>query len=181
MKLCPHCAESIQDEAKVCRYCQRVVVAQLEPLPKDAPVKKSNAGKWALLFLLGMVVLSWAVRGAKPANQVKRFVDAQRQDVEQLELLASRGELGERFHKVYGQVKNLTGQPIDNVKVVVTWLTESGEFIVSDDALIDFRPLMPGQTSPFSTITSANPLMKRYRLEFATIRGATIGFRDSRK
>lgn len=184
MKKCPHCAEEIQDEAKVCRFCQRDVVAQLDPLPKDAPVKKSNAGKWVLLFLLGMVALSWMFRDAPELVRTTAEVRSGTTPTpapERLELLSSRGYASSSaYHSVEGQVKNLTGDPIDRIRVKVTWHTKSGEFITADEAMIDYQPLMPGQVSTFKTITTTNPLMETYRIEFAA-GGRAINYRDSRK
>lgn len=137
----------------------------------------SAGSRWIGGFILACVLMVPGFLFAN-AGEIMQVAESS-SGAPRLELLASNGELGEHYSKVNGQVKNLTAEPFDNIKVVVTWLAADGTFIVSDSALIDYRPLMPGQTSPFSTITSTNPLMKKYRLEFTTFRGAVIGHRDS--
>lgn len=188
MKKCIYCAEEIQDEAKVCRFCQRDVVATLAPLPKDAPVKKSNAGKWVLLFLLGAVLVSWMlqdvpaeVRRTSAATSPPSSPSAPVGD--ELELLSSRGyeSDGGGYYKIEGQVKNISDKPMDSIVAVGTWFSADGTFIKSDDALIEYRPLLPGQTSPFMTMSSANPAMKKYQVEFKQFSGGLIETKDSRK
>jgi hypothetical protein len=67
---------------------------------------------------------------------------------------------------------------LKNVAVVATWYDKDGNFIKTDDALIDYNPILPGQTSPFKTITSGNPAMSRYTVEFKHLLGGTISHDD---
>lgn len=48
-----------------------------------------------------------------------------------------------------GRVKNLTAAPIDGIKAIVTVKDASGRALRTDDALIEYKPLNPGQSSPF--------------------------------
>jgi hypothetical protein len=67
-----------------------------------------------------------------------------------------------------------------NVAVVVTWYDKDGGFITSDDALIDFNPILPGQTSPFKTLSRTNPAMDKYSIAFKYLMGGSIATDDQR-
>jgi hypothetical protein len=101
----------------------------------------------------------------------------------QLALIAANGYESEYggYHYVEGQVKNVSDKPLKNVTAVGIWLDKDGNFIKSDDALIDYNPILPGQTSPFKTISSGNPAMSKYRVEFKFLFGGKIAVDDQRK
>lgn len=101
----------------------------------------------------------------------------------QLALLAARGYESEYggYHYVEGQVKNVTDAPLKNVTAVAIWSDKDGNFIKSDDALVEYNPLLPGQTSPFKTISTGNPAMAKYRVEFKTLLGGSLEVDDQRK
>ncbi len=227
MKTCPHCAESIQDEAKVCRYCQRALVPVASVGGKTTA--RGSKPAWLLLAPMGLYiavwgggsfapawvgfVLAWVAFGmALPRGVVLRWGGgllltiflvmvlsvvyligitpassrpgsglAAINDAPRLELLSSRGYASSSaYMKVEGEVKNITNEPIDRIRAVVTWRTKAGELITTDEAMIEYRPLMPGQTSPFSTLSTKNPLMDTYGVAFA-IGSRPIAMKDSRK
>lgn len=73
-----------------------------------------------------------------------------------------------------GRVTNISDAALRNVTAVVTWYTEDGQFVTSDDALIEYNPILAGQTSPFEVMSGTNPAMKRFRVEFKELFGGTI-------
>jgi hypothetical protein len=100
-----------------------------------------------------------------------------------LALLSANGyeaEVG-GYHYIEGQVKNVSDEPLQNVMVVGTWYDKDGNFIKFDDALIDYNPILPGQTSPFKTISTGNPAMARYSVGFKTLFGGSLAMDDQRK
>ena len=75
-----------------------------------------------------------------------------------------------------GIVRNNTNRRLENVQAVALHYTKDGTFISSDDALIDYNPVMPGQESPFQTIGTWNPQMATCKLSFKELFGGTIPF-----
>ncbi len=69
---------------------------------------------------------------------------------------------------------NVTDRKIENCQAVVQFHTESGDFITSDTALIEFNPLLPGQTSPWKVMTRHNPAMNQARVSFKVLFGGSV-------
>lgn len=93
---------------------------------------------------------------------------------EQLELLSFSCSEEYGYSKVSGQVKNISDKPMKDVMVVGSWFTTDGTFVKSGDALIEYNPILPGQTSPFETLTTGNPAIAKCKVEFKEFFGGTI-------
>jgi len=84
------------------------------------------------------------------------------------------------FTECEGFVENISGKTMENVEVVITWADDNGVAQSSDEALIDYNPILAGQQSPWSTIGTYNPALTRFRVQFKELIGGTIPYRDDR-
>ncbi|MDA8021192.1 MAG: FxLYD domain-containing protein [Thermoanaerobaculia bacterium] len=75
---------------------------------------------------------------------------------------------------VNGRIKNLTGRRLPAVEAVVEFFTQSGEFVKSATAPVEYSPVMPGQTSPFRIITRDNPEIRTAKVSFKNFGGAKL-------
>jgi hypothetical protein len=75
---------------------------------------------------------------------------------------------------VVGEVKNISDIKLDNVMASVSFRTEDDTLVKTDDALIDYDVLMPGQTSSFTVMTTENPAIKKLGLTFKYLFGSQI-------
>ena len=84
------------------------------------------------------------------------------------------------FIRCEGFVKNLTSNVLENVEVLINWYDANDIPRSSDEALIDFNPILPGQTSPWSSIGTYNPALTTFRVQFKELLGGSILTRDDR-
>ncbi|RJQ26331.1 MAG: hypothetical protein C4589_09855 [Peptococcaceae bacterium] len=108
--------------------------------------------------------------------EIRAKIEANLKTSANLHLLSWRWNqsAGGMFVEAVGQVKNISGSKLDNVMAVVSFYDKNGDFITSADALIDYNPIMPGQTSPFKVIETYNPAMQKASVEFKYLMGGTI-------
>jgi hypothetical protein len=85
------------------------------------------------------------------------------------------------YSECEGFVKNISNQTLEDIQVVIEWVDDAGTPRSSDEALIDYNPLLPGQESPWSTFGDYNPALTRFRVRFTEFFGGTILTRDDRQ
>lgn len=78
-----------------------------------------------------------------------------------------------------GAVKNVSAKSLDGVEAVATFYDKDGGFITSDSAMVDYQPILPGQTTPFKVMGTWNPAMKSANVEFKHILGGTIACKEA--
>jgi hypothetical protein len=78
------------------------------------------------------------------------------------------------YMTLQGEILNRTNAPIKNLLAVARYYTGSKTFVKSDTALIQYNPIMPGQTSPFKVISTDNPMMVECKISFTHLFGGTV-------
>lgn len=127
------------------------------------------------------------VRPMTPAEiQASEAEDLARQqrhraETSELALLSATGYTEHGYHHVAGQVRNASTARLENVTAVATWFTEAGAFVKTDQTLIGLNPILPGQTSSFDVMTTANPASHHYTVEFKVLFGRALLVDDQRK
>ena len=191
---CPFCKASITKNTKFCPSCLVDVSSVTGVGTVSAPVRRTSWVTWLVLIFFGLMFVSWLVKetsspqtsvaqrtSPNAAASVAPVVPAKPKA--DLVLLSSNGSptAGGSFYVIEGQVKNVSGKSLENVEAVGTWYDKNRDFIKTDSALVDYNPILPGQISPFKTMTTGNPAMSRYSVEFKRLFGGTLVTEDQRK
>lgn len=80
------------------------------------------------------------------------------------------------YTTIEGRVKNTSAEPIANLEARGDFVTSDKTFVKSDSALVDYRPLMPNQTTPFKVMTSENPLISSCEIAFKEFGGGIVRY-----
>jgi hypothetical protein len=160
-----------------------IAVMLMPPINKELAekhgIKLSGGLKFviviAILFLAGMV-------GQQEGAVVRSGGSSQTTNTDavgttpQLELDGNTGERGYGYITISGQVKNISGSPMKDVEAVATFVDKAGNFVTSDDALIDYNPILAGQTSPFKVMQTENPAITSWKVSFKSLFGSEIPY-----
>ncbi|MCK4427347.1 MAG: FxLYD domain-containing protein [candidate division Zixibacteria bacterium] len=98
-----------------------------------------------------------------------------------LELQTWHWEKEGDFVVAEGLVKNISEEKLENVVAVFSVYDANGEFITSDNALIEYDPLLPEQTSPFKVMVKDNPAIEKGEIGFKHLLGGCINFRKKQE
>lgn len=77
---------------------------------------------------------------------------------------------------VEGLVTNNSRQPLENVEVVATFRTSERQLVTSETSLIEYNPILAGQTSPFKVIVRYNPAINACSVGFKNLAGVSIDY-----
>ena len=77
---------------------------------------------------------------------------------------------------VLGEVMNTSSIKLANVMAVGEFRTKDGTLVKAEDSLIDYNPILPGQTSPFKAGGTDNPAIVDCYLSFKTLFGQKIAY-----
>ena len=91
-----------------------------------------------------------------------------------LELLDSNWYEEYGYVTYEGRVKNISNDRLKNIEAVVTWYDKNGSLVTSDSSIIQYNPILPGQTSPFKVMGIHNPAMRKAGVAFSHLMGGTI-------
>ncbi len=112
--------------------------------------------------------------GASPPDAGAPDTSTPVADAPQLRLGSENFTKQDDYDIVSGEVTNISGEAIASVEAVTTFYDGAGNVVSTEDALIDFNPIGPGQTSPYKTMGEDNPLIRTEKTVFQVMGGAKI-------
>ena len=173
---CKECGQEISKKAEKCPNC-------------GAPQKKKTS---LFTWLVTIVIVVWAMSYFSSPSTTSRSSSSNASSTYSsesnsysppaasysppLEVISWKCEKEYSYIFVVGEVKNISSDSIKNVMAVGEFRTKDGTLVKAEDSLIDYNPLLPGQTSPFKTGGTDNPAINNCNLSFKTLFGKQIGY-----
>ena len=174
---CPDCGKDISDSSATCINCGCVIQS---PASEDL-----GCCSCAIYFIFGLIILGMTVSflgGSSPSRSSATSPDysaivAAEEAKPKLKLLSFNYVVEyDDYSIVEGQVQNISDESLKNVVAVAQFYKKDGTFVKSDEALIKFNPILPGQTSPFKVTATHNPAMNSCSMDFKALMGSKINF-----
>lgn len=159
---CSECDREISRKAKICPGCGA---------KNKQPTSWIIKGFLIFIFIFGVIPAifsSYQNEGAYSSSYPSQ------EETPKLSLVNYNCYKDNGYTIVEGQVKNISEQPLKSVQVLAEHYSKDGVFITSDTAMVEYDPIMPGQTSPFKAMARHNPLMSKCSVSFKHIMGGII-------
>jgi hypothetical protein len=136
------------------------------------------------LILVGIGWLAIALACSIPQSNVDRRTtetqEPQESSAPKVELLSIRSERSSSSHiRLYGEIQNISAEPLNDLLVVATFRDGEGVLIKSQEFVIDQSSIAPGGRAPFMAITTFNGDMAKYEVSFRTTYGRVVGHIDN--
>jgi hypothetical protein len=163
-KKCKYCAMMIPKEASICPHCRK------------RQGTSTGVKILAVIFILIGIGMCQSLMSNKGSYQSSQPSGIKTEPVLELQKWHWYEEYG--YAIAEGTVKNISSESLNNVLAVVQIYDKQGNFVKSDSALIEYRPILPGQTSPFKVMASFNPAMGKASIDFKTFSGGTLFWRE---
>jgi hypothetical protein len=77
-----------------------------------------------------------------------------------------------------GEVQNISDKKLSKVMAVGDFRASNGVLVESEDALLDYSTLLPGQSSPFKVMQKNNPAINNCTVKFRFLGGKGISYRQ---
>lgn len=152
---CKECVHKISKKAKTCPYC--------------GAKRRTTSIIAKIVFVSIASFVWWAILSAPKPNTVS---------APSLELLSFSCTQEYGYIFVTGEVKNISNVSMENVVAVGHFRTKNGQFVKSADALLEYNPILPGQTSPFKSGGTTNPAIGGCEVSFKYLMGGSINFKS---
>ena len=104
-------------------------------------------------------------RRERERELIERAIKRER-ELSELEVTAFSWSKSRSYATVEGSVRNISDKTMDRVQAVALMHDAKGDFVSSSTAMIEYQPLLAGQSSPFKVMVRWNPAMKTSRVEF---------------
>jgi hypothetical protein len=181
MTKCKECNHEISDQATSCPSCGA---------PQKPKSKGLGLGAW--IFIIVGVVAVYQVAtinsgstGSAPASAPSKAGISPPPVAQStgplLEVQSWRCDHEHGYVFVRGEVKNISSNPLKNVVAVGHFRTKSGDLVKSETALLEYNPILAGQTSPFRAGGTGNPQIANCGLSFAYLMGGSVEYTERQR
>ena len=174
---CKDCGKEVSDIAPMCPNCGRPLNDQIESSRSQEKPKKKYSKAWVILAIV--VVILWLIGKLSSPDRYNTSVGNSPDALPKLELMSHTWHTEYDYAVYEGTVRNISSRSIENVEAVVSFYDKQGGFITSSEALINFNPILPGQTSPFKVMKTHNPAMEKAAVDFKYFMGGSIPYKEA--